>query len=91
MYGGGQVTEVAYQLLMGEYLCLYETVGGEPMIHLHEAVAPLLEVSSSLMPVLWAALIGLAIWSVASLARRSHNGNVALAIAEERHLRGETR
>ena len=46
-------------------------------------------VGGALMFLFWAAVIGLAIWGIAKLARHSHSANGALAIARERYARGE--
>jgi len=42
-----------------------------------------------LMVLFWACVVGFAIWAISKLARRSHDGNGALAAVRERYARGE--
>jgi len=42
-----------------------------------------------LMVLFWAGVVGFAIWAISKLARRSHDGNGALAAVRERYARGE--
>jgi len=42
-----------------------------------------------LMVLFWAGVVGFAIWAISRLARRSHDGNGALAAVRERYARGE--
>jgi uncharacterized membrane protein len=59
------------------------------MSYWHEGVGPWMVVDGIPMLMLWAGAIGLIVWGIAALTKRSHSGNGVLAIAREHNAREE--
>lgn len=59
------------------------------MCYWHEGIGAWTVVGGVFMLLFWGAVIGLVVWGITRLFRRSDGHNGALAIARERYARGE--